>query len=266
MPAEALFSLPPRLVRRLIVALEGEAEALLPQNRRRRALKETDSPNPRCPEDLLRRRGFSFMAGVDEVGRGPLAGPVVAAAVVLDPKRPVEGLRDSKRLTPVARLRLFGRIRRRASAVAVGAVTADGIDRWNILVATRTAMVRAVAALPRTPDWVLVDGRRMEGFPYRQIAVIGGDRRVPSIAAASIVAKVFRDRLMRAYHSVFPVYRFDRHKAYPTREHAEAIRAHGASPIHRRSFHVPGEGDEEVRGGWTGERSAVAARGRQSAT
>ncbi len=199
-------------------------------------------------EDLLRRRGFSFVAGVDEAGRGPLAGPVVAAAVVLDPERPVDGIRDSKKLTPVARLRLCREIRSAALGVGIGMVDAEGIDRWNILCATEEAMRRAVEGLGRPVDWVLVDGVRLRRFPYRQIALTGGDRRVPSIAAASIVAKTVRDRLVESYHRLFPIYRFDRHKGYPTGEHGRAVLRHGPSPIHRKSFHVPGEEEEKEWG------------------
>ncbi len=253
MPAEADFSLPSQVVSRLIGVIGEEAKALSLRGRSNSRQEEMD---PHCPEELLRQRGFSFVPGVDEVGRGPLAGPVVAAAVVLDPTKPIEGLRDSKQLSPKSRLRFFQIIQERAAGVGVGAVTAAGIDRWNIAVATRVAMGRAVAALEETPDWVLVDGKRLDSFPYRQIAVIKGDRRVPSIAAASIVAKVFRDRLMVAYDRIFPVYQFARNKAYPTKEHAQAILLQGPSPIHRRSFHVPG--GEETK--WTGGRSDGRAR------
>ena len=260
MPEKAAeFSLPSRIVSRLTGVLDEEAKAL---SFRARSHSRKKKMSPPCPEDLLRQRGFSFVPGVDEAGRGPLAGPVVAAAVVLDAGKPIEGLRDSKQLTPNARLLLYHQIRERAAAVGVGTVTAAGIDRWNILVATEVAMARAVAALNRQPDWVLVDGKRLQRFPYHQIAVIKGDRRVPSIAAASIVAKVFRDRLMVAYHAVFPVYQFARHKAYPTKEHAGAILRHGPSPIHRMSFHVPGgEGKR-----WTEQRSAAVVRERRSTT
>jgi len=256
-PAEAEFSLPSRIVTCLLDALELEAEGLSP----REGIVRKQTFTPPCLEDLLGQRGVSFPVGVDEVGRGPLAGPVVAAAVALDPDQPIPGLRDSKQLTPQARLRLFRTIRKSAACVGIGLVTAAGIDRWNIRVATETAMARAVDSLGRTPDWVLVDGKRLDQFPYRQIAVVKGDRRVPSIAAASIVAKVFRDRLMAGYHRIFPVYGFDRHKAYPTGEHAAAILERGPSPIHRRSFHVPG-GERKK---WTVERSAGGEKRSRSA-
>lgn len=179
------------------------------------------------------------MVGVDEAGRGPLAGPVVAAAVRFAPGRVTAGLDDSKRLTPEARSALFPRILRDAEGVGLGVVTAEGVDRWNVREAARRAMIRAVRDSGPAPRWVLLDGTRFDTFPWPSAAVIGGDRRSPSIAAASVVAKVVRDRLMGCYHLLLPVYRFDRHKGYPTGEHASAIREHGPSRVHRRTFHVP---------------------------
>jgi len=194
---------------------------------------------PHLEEALGWREGRS-VAGVDEAGRGPLAGPVVAGAVRLSPGRPIPGLDDSKRLSPEARAALFPVILRDAEAVGIGLVTERGIDRWNVREAAREAMIRAVRALGApAPDWVLVDGLRVEPFPFPEVAVVGGDHVAPSIAAASIVAKVARDRLMDSFHLVFPSYGFDRHKGYPTEEHARAIEEHGRSPIHRRTFHVP---------------------------
>lgn len=189
------------------------------------------------------KRGVKRIAGVDEVGRGPLAGPVVAAALIFPPDTEIPRLNDSKRLSPRTRAALFPRILERSVSVSVGLVTAGEIDRSNIREAALEAMFRALHGLEVEPDWVLVDGVRSPGFPSPQIAVIGGDGKVPSIAAASVVAKVFRDRLMLAYHRIFPVYRFDRHKGYPTMEHARAIAEHGLSPIHRRTFHVPDTGE-----------------------
>ncbi|MBN1824756.1 MAG: ribonuclease HII [Candidatus Eisenbacteria bacterium] len=189
-------------------------------------------------ERPFRLRGRT-VAGVDEAGRGPLAGPVVAAAVILDPDRTPDGLDDSKKLSPAARSALFPRIVRSARAVGVGLASAGEIDEGNILAAARTAMIRAVRALPEPPDWAAVDGRRLTGFPIPQIAVVGGDRLVPSIAAASVVAKVLRDRLMEALDRLLPVYGFAGHKGYPTEDHAEAIRERGASAVHRATFHVP---------------------------
>ena len=255
MPAR--FSLPSRVLNSLVATIERESGEL-PKGRSRKLVDRFDPP---CLEDRFRQRGFSVLVGVDEAGRGPLAGPVVAAAVEFPEGVVPPGIRDSKKLSARARLRLFPRIRGQAVAVGIGVVTAEGIDEWNIRVATAVAMARAVRAMGREPDWVFLDGVRQDPFPYRQVAVVGGDDRVPSIAAASIVAKVARDRLMASYHRILPVYRFDKHKAYPTQEHAEAIRSHGASSIHRKSFHVPGGGDE-----WTGERSAGEAKSTPRAT
>jgi ribonuclease HII len=149
------------------------------------------------------------------------------------------GLDDSKRIAPDGRAVLFAAILRSADAVGVGLASEEEIDRRNIREASREAMIRAVRALGSSIDWVLVDGVRLDPFPFRQIAVAGGDRLVPSIAAASIVAKVVRDRLMECFHRIYPVYGFDRHKGYPTEEHARAIAAYGPSLVHRRTFHVP---------------------------
>jgi ribonuclease HII len=187
------------------------------------------------------------VAGVDEAGRGPLAGPVVAAAVCLRSDGLIPGLDDSKRLAPHAREALLPRILESAEAVGVGLVTEAGIDAWNIREAAREAMIRAVRRLGALPDWVLVDGTRLDPFPFPQVSVVGGDRTVPSIAAASIVAKVARDRLMRAYDRLYPVYGFEGHKGYPTEEHALAIARHGMSPIHRSTFHVPEYGNPPGR-------------------
>ena len=206
------------------------------------------------------------IAGVDEVGRGPLAGPVVAAAVILDPRRPVDGLDDSKRLEEPERERLDGLIRRRALAWCVASASVEEIDRLNILQASLLAMRRAVAGLVETPGGppsglvdparepladpfarrpggpeavpalVLVDGNRCPELPYPACAVVGGDGRVRAIAAASIVAKVARDALMRRWHECHPQFGFAAHKGYATRTHREALARHGALPLHRRSF------------------------------
>ncbi len=187
-------------------------------------------------EETVRRRGYSLPAGVDEVGRGPLAGPVVAAAVILPPAAVIPGLRDSKQLSPARREALDPVIRSVAMAVSVAAVEAGDIDRDNILRATHRAMAMAIAGLPTTPDFVLVDGRLVPSITLPQLALVGGDRRCASIAAASVIAKVYRDRLMVEYHWQFPAYGFDRHKGYGTREHRAAIAVHGPSPLHRRTF------------------------------
>lgn len=177
-----------------------------------------------------------LIAGVDEAGRGPLAGPVVAAAVVLDPDVPIDGLRDSKQLSAARRERLAELIRERARAWSVGRVEADDIDRINILQATLLAMRRAVEALSVRPERVLVDGTHCPELPCRVEAVVGGDKRIASISAASILAKVTRDAEMMDLDSRYPEYGFGRHKGYPTSEHRRALVEHGPCPLHRRSF------------------------------
>ena len=176
------------------------------------------------------------VAGVDEAGRGPLAGPVIAAAVILDPARPIEGLDDSKRLAPDTRERLAAAIRARALAWAVGRAGVDEIDRHNVLQATLLAMARAVAALRPRPDYALVDGDRWPPLPCPGETVVGGDAREPAIAAASILAKTVRDAEMVALDRRFPGYGFAAHKGYATPAHLEALRRLGPCPAHRRSF------------------------------
>ncbi|MGB1220539.1 MAG: ribonuclease HII [Alcanivoracaceae bacterium] len=176
------------------------------------------------------------IAGVDEVGRGPLVGAVVTAAVVLDPARPIPGLADSKKLTEKRRQALAVAIREQALAWALGRAEPAEIDELNIFHATLLAMRRAVAALPQAPDAVLVDGNRVTEFGCPAEAVVKGDGRVPAISAASILAKVARDEEMVALHARHPEYGFDRHKGYPTRAHLDALAAHGPLPEHRRSF------------------------------
>lgn len=181
------------------------------------------------------------IAGVDEAGRGPLAGPVVAAAVVLDRKRRIRGLKDSKQLGPDERTRLAREIRRKALAFAVAHATPAEIDEINILQATLRAMERAIERLRVVPDLVRVDGNQLPRFegrarPFLLEPVIDGDAKVAAISAASILAKVCRDRLMRRWHRRYPEYGFERHKGYATREHLEALARHGPCPIHRRSF------------------------------
>ena len=176
------------------------------------------------------------MAGVDEAGRGPLAGPVVAAAVILDPAHPIDGLDDSKRLAEPRREALHAEIVERARAVAVAAVEPAEIDTLNILWATMTAMQRAVVALEPVPGRVLVDGDRCPELTVPAQALIGGDALEPAIAAASIVAKVERDRLMVALDSQYPGYGFAAHKGYSTPEHLEALLRLGPCAVHRRSF------------------------------
>lgn len=177
-----------------------------------------------------------MICGVDEAGRGPLAGPVFAAAVVLDPGRPIIGLDDSKKLSERKRERLAVEIRERALAWAIASASVEEIDRLNILQATFLAMRRAVADLPCRPTEVLVDGNRCPSLDLPVRAVIGGDALVAEISAASILAKTTRDAEMRRLHVLYPAYALDRHKGYGTAAHLEALRRHGPAPFHRRSF------------------------------
>ncbi len=176
------------------------------------------------------------LCGVDEAGRGPLAGPVMAAAVMLDPGQPIDGLRDSKKLSAAARERLADEIRQRAAAWCVAEASVEEIDRLNILQATLLAMQRAVAGLGRAPDDVWVDGNRCPDWAWRSQAVVKGDDKVAAIAAASILAKTVRDHYMCRLHEDFPAYGFARHMGYGTAVHLAALKAHGACPQHRRSF------------------------------
>lgn len=187
-------------------------------------------------EGAIRRRGFHQLAGVDEAGRGALAGPVVAAAVILRDGRPIPGVTDSKRLSAERRERLYRRIVDEALAVAVGVVEVPIIELRNILQATLLAMEQAVAELGVAPDGIVVDGLSIPQVEPTVFPVPRGDLRCPSVGAASIVAKVTRDRMMRDYHQTYPVYGFDRHKGYGTARHLRAIAEHGLSPIHRRTF------------------------------
>jgi ribonuclease HII len=182
------------------------------------------------------RRGLERVAGVDEAGRGPLAGPVVAAAVVLFPGRPVRGVDDSKRLTAEERAEAFARIEQRAMAMAVGVIDAETIDRVNILEATRLAMSQALGALAVLPELVLTDWVALSGLPFPQRNLVRGDQRSATIAAASIVAKVTRDRLMEEADRAFPEYGFSRHKGYATEEHRRTLAELGPCPLHRRCF------------------------------
>lgn len=193
----------------------------------------------RTIENAIRRMGFVNVAGVDEVGRGCLAGPVVAAAVVLNPDRYVPRVCDSKTVTALERGRLYDRITRSAVAWGVAAAEPDEIDRINIHQASLRAMQRAVLALAPVPDFVLVDAFRIPDLLMAQRAVVHGDARCTAIAAASIVAKVTRDRLMLELHSRDPRYGFDRHKGYATQEHLHAVAQFGYSEAHRRSFRPP---------------------------
>lgn len=185
----------------------------------------------------LRKSVGPLIAGVDEVGRGPLAGPVVACAVVMPPDlRAIPGVDDSKKLTPDARVRLAAKIRERAIGIGIGAASVREIDRVNIYQATVLAMRRALARLPVRPDRVLIDGKPFRTLDVPHTAIVGGDDVCYSIACASIIAKVTRDKIMRALAGKYPNYRWERNVGYSTAAHLEGLVAHGVTPHHRRSF------------------------------
>ncbi len=177
-----------------------------------------------------------LMAGVDEAGRGPLAGPVVAAAVILDDLHPIKGLADSKKLTPLRREKLYDEIRARALCCSIALATVEEIDSLNILQATMLAMKRAVEGLRLKPHKVMVDGNRLPVLDILAEAIVKGDALVPAISAASILAKVYRDRWCDEFHLEYPQYGFAGHKGYGTAAHLAALREHGACPQHRKSF------------------------------
>ena len=187
-------------------------------------------------ENEARSKGHHIVAGIDEAGRGPLAGPVVSAAVILPADFTLTGVTDSKKLTPLKRDRLYDQIYSRARSVGIGIVDAVEIDRINILQASLLSMAMAVDNLKPQPDCLLIDGTFSIASNLPQKPIAKGDSLSVSIAAASIIAKVTRDRLMQCYHLYYPQFDFPRHKGYPTKAHKEAIRIHGACPIHRRSF------------------------------
>ncbi|WP_419661262.1 RnhB: ribonuclease HII [Desulfosarcina variabilis str. Montpellier] len=188
-------------------------------------------------ENEARSKGHQIVAGIDEAGRGPLAGPVVSAAVVLPVGVDLAGINDSKKLTPAQRNRLYDRLYGVAQSIGIGVVDAAEIDRINILQATLQSMTMAVANLQPQPDYLLIDGIfTLAGSPVQQQAIKKGDSLSISIAAASIVAKVTRDRIMTQVDALFPEFGFSRHKGYPTKIHREAIVRYGCCPIHRRTF------------------------------
>ena len=201
-------------------------------------------------EDEARQAGYGTIVGIDEAGRGPLAGPVVAAAVCLPAARDIPGLQDSKRLTEPQREAVYQLVLREARAYGVGVVSHRLIDRHHILWATKEAMLRAVRQLARAPDLLLIDGPISLPTPIDQRPIVRGDAACASIAAASVIAKVTRDRMMVAYGRRFPAYGFAQHKGYPTRDHYARLRVHGPCAIHRLSFRgvpdastVPGRAD-----------------------
>lgn len=183
-------------------------------------------------------KGIARVAGIDEAGRGPLAGPVVAAAVVFPPGSWIDGVNDSKKLSPEQREELYELILQTASGIGIGMVTHDIIDQINILQATHRAMEEAIAKIEPSPQHLLVDGKAQHVFAIPFTAIVDGDERSFSIAAASIVAKVTRDRLMEDFDKQFPGYGFAQHKGYGTRQHYEALRKYGPCDIHRRSFRL----------------------------
>ncbi|TAL22086.1 MAG: ribonuclease HII [Nitrospirae bacterium] len=187
-------------------------------------------------DESFREKGFRRIAGIDEAGRGPLAGPVVASAVVMPNDGRIDGLRDSKKVPEKEREILFWEILSCCKDVGVGIIEAEEIDRINILRATRLAMEKAVKDLSSEPDFLLIDAVSLTSLHIRQISPIKGESVSASIAAASIIAKVVRDRLMLQYHKVYPEYGFEKHKGYGTKEHVENIQNYGPCPIHRKTF------------------------------
>jgi ribonuclease HII len=202
--------------------------------------KKKQAPNLTRPssrfEDQAAAEGASRIAGIDEAGRGPLAGPVVAAAVVLPSYDLIPNLNDSKLLTPAQREDLCSLIKANAVGIGIGVVDVDQINEINIYQATRSAMCQAVSRIRPLPDYLLIDGNIKLDVELPQLSIIKGDRLSFSVAAAGIMAKVTRDKIMMELHEMFPEYGFDHHKGYATREHKEAILRHGPSPVHRRFF------------------------------
>lgn len=187
-------------------------------------------------DESIRKDGFNVIAGVDEAGRGPVAGPVVAAAVILPWNFRIKGIRDSKKIPAKEREELFWSILLYAIDIGIGIINSEEIDRINILRATRQAMYNAVVDLTNRPDILLIDALTIPSIKVKQMPIIKGDAKSASIAAASIIAKVVRDGIMIKYHSMYPQYEFDRHKGYATKTHLDKIRQYGPCPIHRKSF------------------------------
>ena len=201
-----------------------------------RGRKKTTGEPTLFDEDAGPAWSAELVAGVDEVGRGPLAGPVVAGAVILNRQRPIDGLRDSKRLSETRREELAGEIRKRALAYALGRAEADEVDRLNVLRASLLAMRRAVEALPVRPRIVYVDGNVLPALSVPAVAIVGGDDRVPQISAGAIIAKTARDAEMAELARAYPGYGFERHKGYATKQHLDALARLGPSAVHRSSF------------------------------
>lgn len=201
----------------------------------KKSIKKTVKEKQELPE-FEYPTGYSLVAGIDEVGRGPLVGDVVTAAVILDPNNPIEGLTDSKKLSEKKRLALYPEIKEKALAWAVGRCTPEEIDQLNILQATMVAMQRAIEGLAIQPDLALIDGNRVPTLSMDAIAVVKGDLRVQEISAASIIAKVVRDQEMEDLDKLHPEFGFAQHKGYPTKAHFAAIEQHGVIDQHRKSF------------------------------
>ena len=195
-----------------------------------------DTYDPVSLDEAVRKKGYSLVAGVDEAGRGPLAGPVVASCVVFPSGTVIPGLKDSKALSAKQRESLLEPIERNAVCFATGIVEADEIDRINILQAALKAMKIAVSKLTPSPHLLMIDGNMKIDSFLPQVPIVKGDARSQSVAAASVIAKVTRDRIMQAFHVRYPHYGFDRNKGYGTKEHLEALKAHGHCPIHRLTF------------------------------
>jgi len=194
-------------------------------------------PNLDHLEEMLIQKGYQTLCGVDEVGRGPLAGPVVAAAVIMPPEMKIEGLKDSKKLTALQREKIFEKIVNLGLPCAIGIIDNENIDKINILKASLMAMRKAVMDLKQAPDFVLVDGNYLiPNLDLPQYAIIGGDARIQSISAASVIAKVTRDRIMDRYEALYPSFSFSKHKGYPTPEHLNELKEHGPCDIHRKTF------------------------------
>ena len=196
----------------------------------------TSDAGPFFYESEARRAGYDVIAGVDEAGRGPLAGPVVAAAVIVHEGKVLTGIKDSKKMTEKAREKAFSLIDHNAVAIGIGVVSHRTIDESNILKASLEAMKRAVLSLDPAPDFLLVDGIHSVPLTIPQNCLKGGDNICFSISAASVMAKVYRDRIMRTFHEAYPEYGFFKHKGYGTARHMEALKEYGPSPIHRRTF------------------------------
>lgn len=197
----------------------------------------TEKPyDPLLFESMVFKEGYKTIAGVDEVGRGPLAGPVVAAAVILPENLILPGIKDSKKMTEKARIKAFSEINRAAVAIGIGVVSHSYIDKFNILKASLKAMKKAVSNLDTIPDFLLVDGIFEIPLSLPQRCIKKGDERSLSISASSIIAKVYRDRIMCSYHQFYPEYGFNKHKGYGTAGHREQLKKHGPSPVHRLSF------------------------------